>query len=195
MAKENVQKKRRKVVVSKKAKKWFTITAPKMFDNKEIGHTRGIDDTKITGRKFTLPMNQLTGSFSDYDSSVTLKIINVMDGCAHSEYAGQALMEDKISRLVNKWSSRIDTITDISSTDNRTVRVKLVTITAERVKVNVKKEIRSNVEGTVVELLKKMSFDSVVKEILDKKFSRTIKTRASKVYPIRSVDIRMVEVL
>ena len=195
MAKDTKIQKRGKVVVSKKTKKWFQIIAPEVFNKIEIGHTLALDGTKINGRKITVPMNNITGNFGDYDTSIVFKIIRSTSGTAETEYAGQQLMEDKVSRLIHKWSSRIDTIVDIVSTDKRTVRIKLITVTSERVKVSIKREVRANVDERIKEIFKNKTFDDIVKTILDKKNLHMIKEKTSKIYPIKIVEIRKVEVL
>ncbi len=194
MAKDTKIQKRGKIVVSKKTKKWFAITAPDVFDKKEIGHTLALDGSRIIGRMITLPMTNVTGNFADFDTSGIFRIIRAGADSAETEYAGQQLMEDKISRLIQKWSSRIDTITDITSTDNRKIRIKLITITSERVKVSLKRSIRANVDETVKDILKDKNFDAIVKDFIDKKFTNTLKSRAAKLYPLKSVELRKVEV-
>jgi small subunit ribosomal protein S3Ae len=184
-----------KVVVSKKTKKWFAIKAPSVFESKEIGHTLALDEKMIVGRLVTITMNNLTGVFHDYDTNVVLKITNVKGGSAQTEYAGQKLMEDKVARLVNKWSSRIDNIFDIETKDGRLVRVKLLTISVDRVKVNLKKAIRAKVEESTKKLLENKSLDEIVTSFIDKKFKQAIKSQTQKLYPLKTVEIRRIEVL
>ncbi len=190
------KKKSRMTTKKKKKKKWYTVLAPKLFGEKEVAHTIADEDSKIIGRVVRMPLKDVTGKIQDFDVSVFFRIVRVVGGDkAETIYYGQELMEDKVSRLVQKWKSRIDLIHDVTTTDGTVIRIKLLGVTTRRVTNSIKSSVRKEMLAGLEEWAKGKNLDALVSDILEKRLQTALAKRCSKIYPIHAMEVRKTEIL
>lgn len=179
--------------IKKVKKRWVQILAPKMFGEKEIGQTVVNENADIIGRKMTVTLGDLTGDLRQYHTNVTVKIIRVEEGKAKTIYYGQVLRGDKILRLVNRWISRIDSIQNLKA-EGFTYRIKALTITRRKVNTGVKDSIRDFVKKEMGKFCENKKGEDIIKAIASGHLQKTIEKNSSKIYPIKAVEIRKIEV-
>lgn len=182
-------------VKKKKQKSWYSIVAPKVFGEKVLSETPSVDSKNIVGRKINVTLSDLTGDFKHFHTIVTLKIKEVKDLKAYTEYNGQSLISDKIARMVSRWKSRIDAVEDIDTKDNHKLRIKSIVITRKRVNTTIKSDIRKKVFEETRNYCKEKDLESIVNDIFSNKMQRHIFQSAKNIYPLQSVEIRKTEVL
>ncbi|NOQ55598.1 MAG: 30S ribosomal protein S3ae [Nanohaloarchaea archaeon] len=182
-------------VKKKKQKTWYSIVSPKQFGEKEIAKTLALDSKNIIGRKVSLPLSDITGDFKHFHTMITLKINEVKDLKAYTEYNGQNLISDKIARMVNRWKSRIDAVSDISTKDDHKLRIKVIVITRRRVNTTIKSEIRKAVFAETEKYCKGHDMETIVSDIFSNKLQKALFHGAKNIYPLQSVEIRKTEVL
>jgi len=160
-----------------------------------IAETPAIKDQHIVGRVLEVPMSEVTGNFKHFRSKSKVKITGVTEDGAQTEYVGHEVVRDQVLRAVRRWSSRIDSVDDIKTKDGINLRVKSITITRRRVNTSVKDGIRTLVSSLVADLAKTHTKDQLLLDINDRKIQMGISKAASKIYPIKSVEIRKTEIL
>lgn len=174
-------------------KNWYPVMSPKAFGEKEIASVAAVKPENLVGRKMFLTLSDLTGNFRDYKTKIRLKIVSVQGGKAHTEYCGQEMVREQIARLVRRWSSRIDNIEPVALADKSSIIVKTITVSRRRVNTSVKKDLRALITQKIREQASKKNLDDFVKDVNTGVFSKAVYSGLSKVYPVRSVEVRMVE--
>ena len=184
----------RRVVKKLKAKKWFTILAPAMFGDAEIGRTVTDAAEKLVGRKMDVSMMELTGDFKKYYMKMSFRITEVKGEQAMTEFVGSECMFDYISRMVHQYSKRVDTVQDLQTKDGKKLRVKTITILPKRVKSSVQAVVRNK----IIEIIKAETEASTLDEFIEKMISDYTRGKvlavARKIYPIRNFEIRKTEI-
>lgn len=199
IAKEEVVQK----VVEKKAsktkkdtwskKKLYSIIAPEFLGGKPVAETFALKDNNAIGRVVVLPLSEFTGNFKDFKVKIKLRITEIKGADAHTEYAGQELLRDQILRTIRRWSSRIDSVDDVKLSDSSNFRIKSLTVSARRVNTAIKGEIRHSVSSFIKEYLATKTTDQMVEDVNSSKLQNTVEGKARKVYPVRNVEIRMIQ--
>lgn len=177
-----------------KIKEWFSIIAPKIFDEKELGRTTATDPKNLINRKIVLSAIDLTNDISKYYLKFSFKINKVDGNKALTEFDGSECLRDYISRMVVRRVRRIDTVQDFVTTDGRKIRVKCIAVIPRRIKSSIQKNVRNKIK----ELVKTDVENSTLEEFVGKIFSDDIKNKvlkeARRIYPVRNFEIRKTEV-
>jgi small subunit ribosomal protein S3Ae len=178
-----------------KGQQWFTMVAPKMFDNMELGQTPAVDPKKLVGRKISVGLMELVKDYRKYYMKFTFRIASVEGERALTEYAGSECMRDYVSRLVVRWGRRIDTVQDLATKDGVKMRVKCITIIPRRVKSSVKSSVRNEVRRIVKEEVEASTFEDFIGTILSDGLKKKIMMNTRRIYPVKSFEIRKTEML
>lgn len=178
-----------------KGKKWFTIVAPKMFNEMELAKTMAVDPSLLVNRRIAVSMINLTNDFSKYHMKFLFRIKKVDGDVAFTEFDGSECLKDYISRMVLRRVRRIDTVQSLKTKDGKKIRVKGLTVVSRRIKSDVKKAIRRN----VMEMIKKEVEGSTLEEFIQKIISDEMKKKIlrdnRKIYPVRKFVVRKTEVV
>ncbi|MBW6451118.1 MAG: hypothetical protein K0B02_00110 [DPANN group archaeon] len=186
----------RKTIIKKKIQKvWYDIIAPKMFDNKKVGSTTSSNKDHLNNRILKIPLNEITGNFKHFYINIVLRIKEVTENSAIADYIGQTIRDDKILRLVNRWSSRIDSIDDITTKDNKKIRVKSIAVTRRKVNTTIKSKIRLLVSEKMKNYCETNNLEQIVNSINNTDIQKIITKEAKKIYPLKAIEVRKIEVL
>ena len=102
----------RKVKDKWKAKEWYKIHAPKMFNEAEIGDTPSVDPEFVIGRTVEVTVQDLTGDFSKMHIKLKFKV-NVTEGMdAKTVFVGHDLTSDYVRRLTRRRKTKTDHVVD-----------------------------------------------------------------------------------
>jgi small subunit ribosomal protein S3Ae len=176
-----------------KAKEWFTIIAPKIFDEKEIGRTLVDDPEKLIGRRVILNMIELMNDFSKYYVKLSFRVNRVEGKKAYTEFDSSECLRDYISRMIIGRIRRIDTIQDITMKDGIKIRVKGLAIVPRRVKSSIQVKIRSRIKDFIKEEVENTTLDDFVSKLMTDDMKHIILTEIRKLYPVRNFEIRRVQ--
>lgn len=183
--------KARKDTWSKKS--WYAIKTPKVFGEYVVGETPSVKDETLVGRVVGVSLSDLTKNYKQVNTTVKLRINGIHGKEASTEYAGQEMMKDALARMIRRWSSRIDTIQTVGLYDKK-ICIKSVLITRKKAKTSVQSVLRESVLNTVAAALAGKTLDDAIMDINTEKLHKMIYDAASKIFPIKAVEIRKVEV-
>lgn len=156
----------------------------------------GSKPEELAGRVVEVPLSELTGNIKHFSTKIFLKINGKSaekQGLV-TKYVGQELMRDQIERNVRRWSSRIDSIQDVVLKDGTKMTIKSLIITGRRADTSVKKQIRAMAVKDIELTFKEKTLDEAVKEINEHKIQKAIEMKVRKLFPMRSINIRKIEV-
>lgn len=183
------------MAVKLKGKQWFTILAPKYFDEREIGKTISTSPESLVGKTINVSAVELTNDINKYYIKLKFKISSVNGDKAFTQFYGSECLQDYISRMVLHRIRRIDSIQDLVTTDKVKIRVKGLTIVSKKMKSSIAGKIRQFVSN----LIKKQVEESTLEEFLRKMLSSEIKNKVLRegrtIYPIRNFEVRKTEII
>ncbi len=178
-----------------KGKLWFTVLAPAMFKEQELGSATSSTPEALVGRKITANLATLSDNMNSYYIKFAFLITKVDGDRAFTEFSGSECMRDYISRMILRRVKRIDSVQNCVTKDGKKIRVKCLAVVRGKVKSSIMKVIRSK----VVEIMKASTESSSLDEFLDSMISEKLKNEVlmelRKIYPVRNFEVRKIEVI
>jgi len=178
-----------------KSKQWFSIMAPDMIGQQEIGETLTKDPQLLLGRVIEVTLGDLNNDFSKQNVKMGLKIDQVGGDSAYTKLIGHELTRDYLRSLIKRQSSMISTTIDVITADGYKVRVKPTSFTIKRAKASQIRAIRHYMLYIVRKKALESNFNSFMQEIILGKLSAYIYREVKVIYPLRRTEILKSSVL
>ena len=178
-----------------RAKQWYTIHAPDMFENKEIPGTPADDPTKLNNRIVEVTMQELTGDFSKSYIKLKLRINRIAGFDAYTNFIGHEFTSDYIRRLTRRRRTKIDGIFDVTTKDGYRIRVKPMAIAEHRIQSSQKAAIRQQMSNVVHDIAGGQRMSEFVSSMIRGDVSRDIFRVCKPIYRLKRIDIRRSQVL
>ena len=185
----------RKVKDRWKAKEWYKIQAPNMFNQASLGETPSSDATSLIGRTTEVTVHDLTGDFSKMHVKLKFRVNDVRGLEAHTIFVGQDLTSDYIRRLTRRKKTKTDHVIDVVTKDGYKVRIKPMSITDKRIQASQETAVRTVMTNDLQAAASEMTISDLVKIIISGDLARCLSTTAKVIVPIKRVEIRKTEVL
>lgn len=184
-------------MVTKKAKtkEWYSIIAPKIFGEKQIGKTMTAVPEQLIGRKIILNMIELARNSDKFFMKVSLKIKRIDGKNAFTELDGTEYLRDYISRMIMRRIRRVDIIEDLKTKDGKSIRVKSIAIIPRRIKSSIQEKIRSDITDMLKTDLENSTLEEFISNLISDEIKLRILSEIRKVYPVRNFEIRKTEIL
>jgi small subunit ribosomal protein S3Ae len=183
------------VIKKLKGKESFTIIAPKIFNEREIGVTITSEPKNLIGRRVTFGLMELTNDISKYYMKFTFRIYKVDGNRALTKFDGSECLRDYISRMILRRVRRIDSIQDNTTKDGIKLRVKGLAITSRKIKSSVEKVVRKKIKEIIKNEVEGYTLDEFIKKVISDELKNKILTEIRKIYPARNFEFRKIEVL
>lgn len=183
------------VAVKLKGKQWFAIVSPKYFGENEIGKTVSSAPETLVGKTINLSAVELTDDINKYYIKLKFKITSVNGERAFTQFYGSECLQDYISRMVLHRIRRIDSVQDLTTTDNKKIRVKGLIIVSKRMKSSLSIKIREFVSELIKKQVENSSLDEFLQGMLSNEIKNRILKEGRRIYPIRNFEIRKTEVI
>lgn len=185
----------RKVRDRWRAKTWYDVLSPEMFNEQPIAETIADEPEKVIGRVCETTMQDVAGDFSKMHIKLYFKVHKVRGQEALTDFIGHEMTSDYIRRMTRRKRSKIDIVTDAETSDGWQVRVKPMAITDKRIKSSQESAIREIAIETTEEAAAASSFAEFTKLILDGALATRIYKDAKPIYPVKRVEIQKSQVL
>jgi small subunit ribosomal protein S3Ae len=188
-------KKSRKTSEKKKAKEWYAVLAPSEFDSKELGAVTTADEALLDNRIIKVSLMDLTGRMSQANMYTTLnfRIKEVKGKSAYTELIGHQLAPSYIRTLVRRRRTVLHTVKDLPTQDDRTVRLKMISVTKDRISDTMRKNIRTAIEAELSEASGKYNYYELMNEVISGKLSTRVFNRLRQITPMNRVEFRKTE--
>jgi len=185
----------RKVKDRWKAKEWYKIHAPMMFNQALLGETPSADATSLIGRMTEVTVHDLTGDFSKMHVKLKFRVDDVRGFEAHTVFVGQDLTSDYIRRLTRRKKTKTDHVIDVTTKDGYKIRIKPMSITDKRIQASQESAVRNLMTAEAQKAAAEMTISDLVKSIISGDMSRMLSNVSKVIVPIKRVEIRKTEVL
>ena len=195
MAKARARAAARKVKDKWRAKNWYNILAPTLFDNVIVAETLAGEPNSLIGRVTQASLQDITNDFRKAHIKLFFKISNIEGENAHTVFHGHSLTSDYLRRMVRRRRSRIDGVYDVETRDGARIRAKPFAITDRRIQNSQKRLIRGAMKNTLATVAKQKTLNSFLKDSFEGKLGTEIYKHCKNLYPVRRVEIYKTEVL
>jgi small subunit ribosomal protein S3Ae len=185
----------RKVKDRWKAKEWYKIHAPMMFNQAVLGETPSADAASLVGRMTEVTVHDLTGDFSKMHVKLKFKVDDVRGFEAHTIFVGQDLTSDYIRRLTRRKKTKTDHVIDVVTKDGYKIRIKPMSITDKRIQASQETAVRTLMTNALQKSASEMTLSELVKAIISGDMARDLSNVSKVIVPIKRVEIRKTEVL
>jgi small subunit ribosomal protein S3Ae len=176
-----------------KGKIWFSIHAPKVFNEAVIGETVGKEEESVNGRNIKIPLSEVNGDITKRHVQLKLKIAKVTGEHAYTEIVGYELSRPYLQRMIRRRSTKIEIVKDLKLKDGKLYRIKLVAITLHKANSSQRAAVTHALAEEIEKIIPNYDIDSLVVTLSTNKLQREIQKKVNKIYPIRYVDIRKIE--
>src|SRR5213592_4925246 len=194
MAEKKSRAAARKIKDKWKAKVWYNLLAPEMFNKQALGETPTDDPGKLVGRVTEVTVQDLTGDFAKMHIKLAFRVDHVQGQDALTQFVGHDMTSDYIRRLTRSKRTRTDLTIDVVTKDGWNVRVKPMAITDRRIQTAKQRVIRTIMTKTVGDVASKQSIGEFVKGIISGDLAKTIALACKPIHPVSRVEVRKSEV-
>ncbi|MCD5409534.1 MAG: 30S ribosomal protein S3ae [Methanocellales archaeon] len=178
-----------------KAKRWYNVLAPEMFNRANIGKTPADEPEKLIGRVIETSLSDLTNDGSKQNTKIIFKISDVVAGDAHTKFIGHEMAQDYMRSLIKRGTSKIDANVIATTKDGYKLKVKPSCFTIKRVRHPQIRTIRQRMHDTVTSRAEKLDFSQFIQEIVLGKVASDIYKGAKDICPIRKAEIGKTEMI
>ncbi len=185
----------RKVKDKWKAKEWYKLYAPRMFNQVELGETPSSDPSALMGRNTEVTVHELTGDFSKMHIKIRFQVNDIRGLDAHTNFIGHDLTSDYVRRLTRRKRTKTDHVVDVRTKDGFLIRVKPMSITEQRIQAAQETAIRNIMTATLTTMAADMTVSELIKSIITGDMSKELASAAKIIIPIKRIEVRKSEVL
>ena len=184
----------RKIKDKWKAKVWYNLLAPEMFNKQLLGETPTDLPDKLMGRIAEVTVQDLTGDFSKMHIKLLFKVNQIQGQDALTQFIGHDMTSDYIRRLTRRKRTRTDLTVDVTTKDGWRMRVKPMAITDRRIQSSKQRVIRAIMAKTIQDTAARESVGEFVKGIISGELAKAIALGCKPIHPVSRVEVRKSEV-
>ncbi len=195
MAKARVRTTTRKVKDRWKAKNWYTILAPSLFNNVPVAETLAETPDNLIGRVTEVSLQDITNDFRKSHIKLLFVVDKIEQNTAHTQLKGHLLTSDYLRRMIRRRKSRVDGVFDVETRDGALLRVKPFAIAEKRIQSSQKKLIRNVMNDVIRKEGKAKTLNSFIKDCIDGKIGSEIYKHCKVFYPVKRIEINKTEII
>lgn len=181
-------------------KSLYTIISPEELEigpakGHPIGETVASDPDLVLGRILEVPLSDLTQKFSLIYSKLQFKVTSVSGTSAKTNFVGHSYASDYIRSLVKRRRTRVDFIGNITTKDEKVIRLTVTALTMRRAKSSHKHGIRLRMVEMIEQIASEMEFKDFVPYMLMGDLALVLQEECQKIYPLAQVEVQKSKVL
>ncbi len=185
----------RKMREAWKAKQWYRIVAPDMFNGAELGETPAREPEMLIGRVSEVSYQDLTGDFTKSHIKLYFKINSIKGTDAGTEFIGHTMTSDYLRRLTRRRNSKIEDVVDVRTKDGYKIRMKTVSISLGRISSSHQHLIRMKMRDIVKNKAAVSTMSELIKASINGELPKEIAKECKKIHPLKRVEVRKSEIL
>ena len=176
-----------------KMKRWFTVHAPKLFNEERICEMPADDERKIAGRKLKVSLEQLTHNPQNAFSNAVVRVTNVNGDAIHTQLLSIEQPHSYIRSLIRRYRSVVPIVSPITAKDNVRMVLKIVAITRSRVAHTKLKGIRKEITDFIGAYSKENGSDAITSAVIEGRLQAEMASKVIHITPMSKVEVRRLE--
>lgn len=194
MAKARARAQARRVKDKWKAKTWYKLVAPPMFNKATLADALADDPEKLIDRTVMTTLQDMTGDFKQMHVKLHFQVHEVNGSNAETRFVGHTLTSDYVRRMVRRNHSKVSGTFEVTTKDGAVLRVKPFAVSERRSQASQQAEIRKIMGETLRSIASERTLAGFTKGVIDGEIAATINKSAKKLYPLRRVEIARTDV-
>ena len=178
-----------------KGKDWFSVSAPEWLGGSVIASTPATDAKAVSGRVFEVSVPEVMGDQSKYYMRINLKTGVPSEGFVPTRFHSFYCVNEYVMRLGRKGLGKVAVFNDCVTKDGWKLQVSTVAVLNRRSNASIKAKVNGIVEEVMTTKAKDMNHNDFIKAVVAGVFQVKIKKTASKIYPVRLVEVTKIETL
>jgi small subunit ribosomal protein S3Ae len=178
-----------------RAKQWYRIMAPEMFNLALLGETPTDNPESLKGRTIEATVQDLTGDFSRMHIKLKFQVNDVRGLDAHTLFVGHDLTNDYVRRQTRRKRSKTDAVVEVTTKDGWRIKVKPMAVSEQRIQSSQETAIRHIMENVLIKAASESTVSEFVKLMVGGELSKEIADRGKVVVPMKRIEIRKSQVL
>jgi small subunit ribosomal protein S3Ae len=176
-------------------KQWYDIIAPKMFGEKVVGETLSVDPKYVLGRTVDVTLMDISKDYSKFYMKLNFQVERIEGQKAFTKFIGHDTMRERIFRMVQRRSRKIEAIIDTTTKDGVNIRLKSVFVLIRRVGTSVKNQTRAKAKEVLEKTANESTLEDLIKLILSGELAAQIRKECKKISPVGDSEIRQSQIL
>lgn len=177
-----------------KMKKWFSVYAPKVFNDALVGEMPANDEKSVIGRNIVVGLDSLTRNPSNAYAAVTLKVTDVNGSAAHTKLVSVSQLYSYIRSLVRRYRSVASSVLPVRSKDGTDMVVKMLVITKARTTHSRITGIRKEMNTLISDYFKENDANAAITAIIEGRFQAELAAKLRHIAPLNKVEVKTLEV-
>ncbi len=176
-----------------RAKRWFKIRAPGLFQHAELGETPANEPEEVIGRTLESTLPEMTGGGDATRAHIKLRfqIERVSgEGVAETKFVGHELTTDYVRRLARRKRSKIDLSIPVTTQDGVRMVVKPVAVGEQRLQSRLRAELRHRLADVLVEEARTKPAATFIRDMLGGELTKALAQGVKPLYPLKKIEIR-----
>ena len=181
-----------------RAKHWFSVKAPGLFQHVDLGETMASEPEQVVGRTLETTMQDLSGGADIGRAHIKLRFrVERVTGenVAESRFIGHELTSDYVRRLARRKRSKIDTSLTVTTKDGIRIVLKPVAVGEQRLQSRLQTELRHRLRQLLTDEAARQTASEFVREMLQGDLAKVLANGLRTLYPLKKIEIRRSEVL
>ena len=177
-------------VAKLKKRQWFSIIAPKQFENVVPGETLVYEPQAMLGKTLSHNLMNLTSDPKKQNISICFKITEVQGDKGMTSIIGYQIVPSSVKRFVRRNSEKMDLSFSCETADNVHVRIKPLVITKADIKGSTAAKLRNTITQFLIKAVKKISYNDLLNDLITHKLQSEMRQGFNKIYPLKVCEIR-----
>lgn len=189
-------KKKTKLVDKWKMKKWYSVTAPALFEGRELCEIISSDEKNVINRIVKRSLMELGIGMSSQLSMFThlkFRVSDVKGTIASTNLIGHEISPSYLKTFARRGRSLIHEVVDVKTKDNAEVRIKLIAVSDAKVSENTRRNLRKAIFDETKKIAENMKFDELMQELVYGRFSSKLFNRLKQITKMKRVEVRKSE--
>jgi Ribosomal protein S3AE len=169
---------------------WFKVSSPE-FDNMHLGDMFG-NSSNLVGRKLELNATELKELKPKFGYKLMFKVSKIAGtGVCEAALDGTVLSRESISRMIRHNVSKRDVVLPVLIADKK-YAVKVIYVVGKNER-RYRKFADEELKNAIEKEAEKTTLKDLVIEVLTSRLQTRLLKKLNKIYPTRSVEVRMIE--
>lgn len=186
--------KKKSAIPNWKKKKWYEILAPPAFSEKLLGETNVEAPDQLVGKVVSVNMMHIVGSPRKQNFRMKFIVTEVTDNKGKTKPIMIQMLNSGIRRLIKSGKERIDASFTARSKDGILLRFKPLLVTKDKTSNSILTDVQKKLREHITEFASGQDYESIFVSVSQSALQKELKAVLDKIYPIKLVEIRMLEV-
>jgi small subunit ribosomal protein S3Ae len=126
---------------------------------------------------------------------IKLVIDSIKDDGVYTQIVKYSLSRIMLSRIIRRRTSKVESVDDVTTQDGKRIRIKSFAITLKKATSLQKTSVRNKLSKLIRKTASEYNFEAFVLGAVSDKIQSDINKKLKKVYPLRKVEIRMINIV